>query len=81
MRYYYEASRLRPPLKADDYVRVPTGVAMWPHDLALAPRSLVERLYNVRRYTVMPRGGHFPAWEAPEIYAEDLRTLAGAILS
>lgn len=81
VRYYFEASRLRPPLKADDYVRVPTGVAMWPHDLALAPRSLAERLYNVRRYTVMPRGGHFPAWEAPELYAEDLRSLAVAVVS
>lgn len=73
VRYYYEGTRLRPPLKADDYVRVPTAIAMWPHDLALAPRELAERLYNVRRYTLMPRGGHFPAWEAPELYADDLR--------
>ena len=76
VRYYFEASRLRPPLKADDFVRVPTAVAMWPGDLALAPRSLAERLYNVQQYTLMPRGGHFPAWEAPDLYAEDLRRLA-----
>lgn len=75
IRYYFEATRLRPALKADDFVRVPTGVAMWPHDLALAPREAAERLYNVRRYTVFPKGGHFPAWEAPELYAEDLRLL------
>jgi len=30
----------------------------------------------VRRYTVFPRGGHFPAWEAPEAYADDLRKIA-----
>lgn len=73
VRYYYEGTRLRPPLAADDYVRVPTALAMWPRDLALAPRELAERLYNVRRYTVMPKGGHFPAWEAPDLYADDLR--------
>ncbi len=73
VRYYHEGTRLRPPLAADDYVRAPTAVAMWPHDLALAPRELAERLYNVRRYTVMPEAGHFPAWEAPDLYADDLR--------
>jgi len=81
VRYYFEASRLRPPLKADDFVRAPTAVAMWPADLSLAPRSLAERLYNVQQYTPMPRGGHFPAWEAPDLYAEDLRRLAGAVLA
>lgn len=75
VRYYFDATRLRPAIKADDFVRVPTGIAMWPHDLALAPRELAERLYNVRRYRVMPMGGHFPAWEAPDLYAEDLRLL------
>jgi len=76
IRYYYDATRLRPPLAGDDFVRAPTAVAMWPHDLALAPRELAERLYNVRHYTVFPRGGHFPAWEAPDLYAEDLRKIA-----
>lgn len=81
VRYYHEGTRLRPPLAADDYVSAPTAVAMWPHDLALAPRELAERLYNVRRYTVMPKGGHFPAWEAPEHYADDLRKLVLNIIA
>lgn len=76
VRYYYEGTRLRPPLLPEDYVKAPTAVAVWPHDLALPPRELAERLYNVCRYTVMPRGGHFPAWEAPDLYADDLRRLA-----
>lgn len=80
MRRYFDAARLQPPLAADAYVGVPTGVAMWPHDIALAPRELAERLYNVRRYTVHPRGGHFPAWEVPELYADDLRQLAASSL-
>lgn len=73
VRYYYEGTRLRPPLLPDDYVQAPTAVAIWPHDLAHAPRELAERLYNVSRYTIMPKGGHFPAWEAPDLYADDLR--------
>jgi microsomal epoxide hydrolase len=76
VRYYYEGSRLRPPLQADDFVTASTAVAMWPHDIATAPRELAERLYNVRRYTVFARGGHFPAWEAPDLYADDVRQLA-----
>jgi len=79
IRYYYEAAKLRPPLSADAFVSAPTAVAMWPHDLALAPRERAERLYDVRSYTVFPRGGHFPAWETPELYAEDLRRIARAI--
>lgn len=79
VRYYYEATHLRPPLKADDFVRTPTAMAMWPKDLALAPRELAERLYNVQRYTVFSRGGHFPAWEQPDLYARDLAAFAGQV--
>lgn len=79
VRYYREAVKLRPPLKSDDFVSVPTAVAIWPQDLVAAPRELAARLYNVQRYTVFQRGGHFPAWEAPELYAQDLREFAGAI--
>jgi microsomal epoxide hydrolase len=79
VRYYYETTHLRPRLQADDFVRPPTAVAMWPKDIALAPRELAARLYNVRRYTVFPRGGHFPAWEQPVLYAEDLRQFARTV--
>ncbi|MHB8285444.1 MAG: epoxide hydrolase family protein [Caulobacteraceae bacterium] len=76
VRYYYEATYLRPKLDAEDFVRPPTAIAMWPKDIALAPRELAARLYNVQRYTVFQKGGHFPAWEQPELYAEDLRQVA-----
>ena len=79
VRYYYDAARLRPPLRSDDFVRVPTAVGMWPKDLGVAPRELAERLYNVRRYTLFPRGGHFPAWEQPDLYASDLRDFAASL--
>ncbi len=53
-------------------VSVPTAVAVFPEDLVRPPRSWAARTYNVTRYTAMPRGGHFAAWEEPELLAEDL---------
>ncbi len=76
MRAYYEHSHFRPERLPGQRVAVPTAVCMWPKDLATAPREWAERLYDVRRYTLQARGGHFPAWEAPEAYARDLRLFA-----
>jgi microsomal epoxide hydrolase len=55
-------------------VEVPVGVAAFPHDLlAFPPRPMVERGYNVVRYSAMPRGGHFASLEEPELFLADLR--------
>jgi pimeloyl-ACP methyl ester carboxylesterase len=43
------------------------------------PRELAERLYNVRQWTVMPRGGHFAAAEEPELLARDIASLFAAL--
>lgn len=75
VRFYLEAAQLRPSLRADDFVRTPTGVAMWPHDLIVAPREVAAQVYNVVAYSRPERGGHFPAWEQPEAYADDIRRL------
>jgi pimeloyl-ACP methyl ester carboxylesterase len=53
-------------------VHVPTALALFPSDLAQPPRSWAERTYNITRYTLMPRGGHFAAHEEPELLAHDL---------
>jgi pimeloyl-ACP methyl ester carboxylesterase len=53
-------------------VDVPTAVALFPADLGNPPRSWAERIYNVTRYTRMPRGGHFAAHEEPELLARDI---------
>ncbi|MCH7653468.1 MAG: hypothetical protein IIB14_07315 [Chloroflexi bacterium] len=36
-------------------------------------REWAERLYNVQRWTKMPRGGHFAASEEPDLLVEDIR--------
>jgi pimeloyl-ACP methyl ester carboxylesterase len=76
MRRYFEVRHdpERNPLKPGERIATPTGIAMFPgeRDL-LVPREWAERCYNVRRWTDMPRGGHFPALEEPELLVEDLR--------
>jgi pimeloyl-ACP methyl ester carboxylesterase len=62
----------------NDFVAVPTGVAVFAHRLEPEgdpPREWAERLYNVRQWTVMPRGGHFAPVEEPERLADDIASL------
>jgi len=73
MRLYKE-NRLAPlTFRAGERVTPPLGVALFPRELLLPPRSWVERVFNVRRWTAMPRGGHFAAMEQPKLLAEDIR--------
>ncbi len=56
-------------------VEVPTAILMPLRDgiTIPAPREWTERFYNVQRFTVLERGGHFPEWEVPHEVAQDLR--------
>ena len=83
MRDYFDNRRSHggPGLGAGDRVRVPTAIAVFPHMFVPegeAPREWAERLYDVRRWTVMPRGGHFAACEEPELVARDIAAFFGA---
>ncbi len=73
MRVYYESAHGWSP-NAGRRVEVPTGMAMLPKDIAVAPREWEAREYNLTHYTVLPRGGHFAEWEEPERLAEDIRS-------
>jgi pimeloyl-ACP methyl ester carboxylesterase len=71
---YY--ARLHEPwiVPPDDRVMVPTGYAEYPREILTLPRSLAELTYgNITRWTAMPSGGHFPALEAPQQLAEEIR--------
>lgn len=76
MRRYYE-KRHDPqpnPLKLGQRIETPTGIAMFPGEKDLVvPRAWAERAYNIQHWTDMPRGGHFPALETPELLIEDIR--------
>ena len=60
-------------------VEVPTGVARFPKEIFKPPRSWCESVYNITHWTDMPRGGHFAAFEQPELFVEDLRTFFSAV--
>jgi pimeloyl-ACP methyl ester carboxylesterase len=72
-RLYYERDRHPRAFGPEDRVRVPTAVTIFPGDIDRPPREWGERVYDVRRWTVMPRGGHFAALEEPELLAQDIR--------
>ena len=54
-------------------LKVPTAVALFPKEyLEWAPRSYVERIYNIKQWSKMPKGGHFAALEQPDLLIKDL---------
>ena len=54
-------------------VEVPTACAAFPKEVVLPPRKFVEARYNLKRWTEMPRGGHFAALEQPQLLVDDVR--------
>ena len=71
-RIYYE-SRHAPVTRPVQYVEVPTAGAIFPKEIYFTPRTWAEARYNIVRWTVMPRGGHFAALEEPELLVDDIR--------
>jgi pimeloyl-ACP methyl ester carboxylesterase len=61
-------------------VGVPTAFAVFAHEFVPEgepPREWMQRLYDVRRWTVMPRGGHFAPAEEPRLVAQDIASFFG----
>jgi len=55
-------------------VTVPVAVSVFPDEIFQAPRSWTEKAYsNLVHFNEVDRGGHFAAWEQPELYASELR--------
>jgi pimeloyl-ACP methyl ester carboxylesterase len=55
-------------------VTAPVAVSVFPEDVVYSPRSWAEQAYpNLVHYNEVDRGGHFAAWEQPELYASELR--------
>jgi pimeloyl-ACP methyl ester carboxylesterase len=72
MRDYWD-NRWYPPDRA--YIKTPTAFGVFAHKTVPEgepPRSYLERVYNIQRWTVFPRGGHFAPAEEPAAVAGDL---------
>jgi len=58
-------------------IAIPTAAALFPAEmLAWPPRSYAERMYNIKRWTKMSKGGHFAALEQPTLLIDDIRAFA-----
>ncbi len=60
-------------------VQVPTAVAVFPDEPWRVPRHWAEPRFDIRRWTEMPRGGHFAALEEPELLTEDVRAFFSSL--
>jgi pimeloyl-ACP methyl ester carboxylesterase len=55
-------------------VSVPVAVSVFPDELYQVPRSWAEEAYpNLIHYNKLDKGGHFAAWEQPQLYSEEVR--------
>ena len=75
-RLYWETGRAatasfkNPP----PHVKLPVAYTVFPDELFQAPHHWVKHAYhNLVYYNEAPKGGHFAAWEEPEIFAEEMR--------
>ena len=75
-RLYWETQQV--PSKGGFFdargVKLPVAVTAYPEEIYTAPRTWAEQAYsNLLHYNRVDRGGHFAAWEQPQIFSEELR--------
>jgi pimeloyl-ACP methyl ester carboxylesterase len=69
----YNANSTIPAEQLTRRVEVPSGFSVFRGDIVRPPRAWLERTANAVRVTEPDRGGHFAAFEEPELYAQELR--------
>ena len=75
-RSYWESGRAQALAagQAPPQVTIPVGFTTFPDEIFRAPRSWVERAYPTLTYfNEAAKGGHFAAWEQPELFATEIR--------
>jgi pimeloyl-ACP methyl ester carboxylesterase len=77
-RWYWETGRAQAAAgaagQAPPPVSVPVGFTTFPGEVFPSPRSWVEQVYpNPTYFNEVDRGGHFAAWEEPELFSTEVR--------
>jgi pimeloyl-ACP methyl ester carboxylesterase len=75
-REYWEGAQAtaRSAGQAPPQVKIPVGFTSFPGEIWRSPRSWVEKGYpNVTYYNEVDKGGHFAAWEEPELFSQEVR--------
>jgi epoxide hydrolase len=75
-RLYWESFRA---FRGGPRVELPTGIAAFPKEILRATREWCEPAYNITHWTTMPRGGHFAAFEQPELFVDDVRAFFATV--
>jgi pimeloyl-ACP methyl ester carboxylesterase len=83
-RSYWESGRAQAAAaasgQAPPQVSLPVGFTAFPDEIFVAPRSWVENGYPTLTYfNKVDRGGHFAAWEEPELFSEEVRAAFGPL--
>jgi pimeloyl-ACP methyl ester carboxylesterase len=78
-RTYWENGRAQAAATASGEappdVKVPVGFTTFPDEIFAVPRSWVEKVYpGLTYFNEVDRGGHFAAWEEPELFASEMRS-------
>jgi pimeloyl-ACP methyl ester carboxylesterase len=69
-----KAAKIWPSGEAPSAVSVPVGFTTFPGEIWAAPRSWVETVYpGLAYFNEVDKGGHFAAWEEPELFSTEVR--------
>jgi pimeloyl-ACP methyl ester carboxylesterase len=61
-------------------IEIPVAVSAFPDEIYTAPQSWAEKAYpKLIHYAKMPKGGHFAAWEQPELFVKEMRASFGTL--
>ncbi len=72
--YLYQQLKHRPwRLGPGERIQAATAVTAFPMEIVRPPKEWAARMFNLKRWTAMPRGGHFAALEEPELLVADIR--------
>jgi pimeloyl-ACP methyl ester carboxylesterase len=77
-RLYWEGGRTTAAAvaagKKPPELSLPVGYTVFPDEIVQAPRAWVEKVYpNLIYFNEVDKGGHFAAWEEPELFASEMR--------
>jgi epoxide hydrolase len=71
-RLYWES--FGPKRRAPFKVTIPTGVAVFPKEIVTPVRKWMESSFtNIQHWHEMPKGGHFAAFEQPDLFVQEVR--------
>ena len=73
IRLYCESQRSQRFGGAPERIEVPTGIAVFPKEIFRIPRGWAEAGFNLKHYNRFDRGGHFAAFEEPDLFIQDVR--------